>query len=185
MGQRYAVNGILRDTSPPARTGFTVRAAAMTHCGVVSWNALPVQPMPLLVAYALATAAASLRSMSADLLRAIKSSVVSAASTEFRAAARAASPASLLLTAATTLSAFWRCLSSSRTCSPRAEMPPSLEKTRPIVTLFWEMADLVSGPPASRALKLLNFKPYVLSRPGWQNGRVGHSDGPPRMRSPL
>ena len=38
-------------------------------------------------------------------------------------------------------------------------MPPSLEKTSPIVTLPCAIACLVSGPPASSALKLLNVKP--------------------------
>ena len=39
-----------------------------------------------------------------------------------------------------------------------------------------------SGPPASRAVKLSNVRPYLLSSPGWQNGRSGHSGGPPSTR---
>src|SRR3954453_3014869 len=43
------------------------------------------------------------------------------------------------------------------------------------------MADLVSGPPTSRDLNALKVSPYVSFRPGWQNGLVGHSGGPPRV----
>src|SRR5207247_1082267 len=38
----------------------------------------------------------------------------------------------------------------------------------------------VTGPLESRALNPLNFSRYVLSRPGRQRGRLGHSAGPPR-----
>src|SRR5438067_10862083 len=42
-------------------------------------------------------------------------------------------------------------------------------------------AAFVSGPPASSALKALKCRPYFDVRPASQNGRVGHSGGPPRV----
>src|SRR5437764_6543069 len=63
----------------------------------------------------------------------------------------------------------------------RAATAPSLEKIRAMSTSPLARAFLESGPPESRGLKLLNFRPYVFSRPGWQKGRVGHSGGPPSV----
>src|SRR6266536_3707946 len=45
------------------------------------------------------------------------------------------------------------------------------------------MAPLVSGPPVSSDLNWPNEMLYVFSRPTWQNGRFGHSAGPPRIES--
>src|SRR5258705_6842181 len=42
-------------------------------------------------------------------------------------------------------------------------------------------AVLVCGPPASPWKNGPKAILYVLSRPGWQNGRCGHSAGPARM----
>src|SRR5437763_8022954 len=42
-------------------------------------------------------------------------------------------------------------------------------------------ADFVSGPPASSALNALKCRPYFEVKPASQNGRVGHSGGPPRV----
>src|SRR5678815_1743106 len=60
-------------------------------------------------------------------------------------------------------------------------MLPSEENRSPTWMAPLSRADLVSGPPASRALKSLNFNPYVVSNPFWQNTRVGHSGGPPSV----
>src|SRR5712692_11274785 len=38
----------------------------------------------------------------------------------------------------------------------------------------------VAGPSVSSALNSLNVMPYTDLRPGWQNGRVGHSGPAPR-----
>ena len=40
-------------------------------------------------------------------------------------------------------------------------------------------ASTVRGPATSSGLNSLNVIPYVFSSPCWQNGRVGHSGGPP------
>jgi hypothetical protein len=42
---------------------------------------------------------------------------------------------------------------------------------------------LVSGPPPSSDLNWPNEILYLLSSPAWQNGRFGHSAGPPRIES--
>src|SRR5438105_15499600 len=63
-------------------------------------------------------------------------------------------------------------------------MLPSDEKMRPIWMAPLSRADLVSGPPASSDLNDLKVRPYVFSSPGWQNGRVGHSAGPPSTNWP-
>src|SRR2546423_12302304 len=60
-------------------------------------------------------------------------------------------------------------------------MLPSDENSRPTWMAPLSRADLVSGPPASSALKSLNLRPYVVSSPFWQNTRVGHSGGPPSV----
>src|SRR2546421_2220766 len=51
--------------------------------------------------------------------------------------------------------------------------------------LIWPLlsACLTSGPPASSDLNWPKAILYVVSRPCWQNGRFGHSAGPPRMES--
>ena len=41
-------------------------------------------------------------------------------------------------------------------------------------------ASTVSGPATSSGLNSLNCSPYVFSSPWRQNGRLGHSGGPPR-----
>src|SRR5579859_5183061 len=44
----------------------------------------------------------------------------------------------------------------------------------------------VSGPSASSDLNALKLMPYVDFKPGWQKGRVGHSEGPPSVNwSPI
>src|SRR3954447_10765454 len=57
-------------------------------------------------------------------------------------------------------------------------MLPSDENSSPTWMAPLSSADLVSGPPASSALKSLKCSPYVVTSPCWQNGRVGHSAGP-------
>src|SRR2546421_8712459 len=42
-------------------------------------------------------------------------------------------------------------------------------------------AAFVSGPPASSALNALKCSPYFDVKPASQNGRVGHSGGPPSV----
>src|SRR5262245_7698223 len=55
---------------------------------------------------------------------------------------------------------------------------PSEEKTRPSEALPVLSCVLVCGPPASAWLNEPNVMPYLDFRPGWQNGRCGHSAGP-------
>src|SRR5665811_943227 len=64
-----------------------------------------------------------------------------------------------------------------RSAQPPSE--PSEEKTRPSAISPFLSAALVSGPPGSSDLKSAIRSTYLLVRPGWQNGRVGHSGGPP------
>src|SRR6478752_337925 len=52
------------------------------------------------------------------------------------------------------------------------------EKTRPSVALPVFRAVFVCGPPASAWRNEPNVMLYVDCRPGWQNGRCGHSAGP-------
>src|SRR2546421_7301494 len=51
--------------------------------------------------------------------------------------------------------------------------------------LIWPLlsACLTSGPPASSDLNWPKAILYVFSRPCWQNGRFGHSAGPPRTEA--
>src|SRR5436853_318613 len=79
-----------------------------------------------------------------------------------------------------TASAFWSFLSSSRRVKPFE----SLENSRATSMSPLRRAAFVRGPPASRALNDLNLMPYLSSRPLAQNGRVGHSLGPPRVSWP-
>src|SRR5918997_1580834 len=61
-----------------------------------------------------------------------------------------------------------------------AASAPSEENTRPIVMAPVVSAFFVCGPPASSDENVPALRLYVVSRPGWQNGRCGHSGGPPR-----
>src|SRR5438128_1931138 len=73
--------------------------------------------------------------------------------------------------------------------TPAASGPPvpqlaraaSEQNTRPMVICPPVSPPLVNGPPVSSDLNCPNVIPYVLVRPSWQNGRCGHSGGPPRI----
>ena len=97
-------------------------------------------------------------STSAFLFIWIRSSVLSLEETSFKT--ELASELTVFVrTTGVTVSAFWRCLSSSSwTYLPLAKAL-SLEKMRPTSMSPLSSAALVSGPPASSALKALKWMP--------------------------
>src|SRR6266545_367594 len=135
---------------------------------------------PLSFSQAAAIWSGSSLSTSAFLFIWMRASVVSLAETLFRIAA-ASADSTWVRPTGTTLSAFWRCLSSCSCTYLPVEYALSLEKISPTSMSPLSRAALVSGPPESRGLNDLKRRPYVFSRPIWQKGRVGHSGGPPRV----
>ena len=62
-----------------------------------------------------------------------------------------------------------------------APPPPPLSFVFPNSAGQCGTGSTVSGPPTSSGLKSPNSMPYVSFRPGMQNGRSGHSGGPPSV----
>src|SRR5438105_9315037 len=139
---------------------------------------------PCFLSHAVATALLSALSTATCLFMSFSSAWLSFALIEFRR--RLSVPSSFwrsaLRTTGAMLSASCRCLSSSRSTKFLATMLGSLVKRRPTSICLPSSAAIVSGPPVSSGLKSLNVMPYVFLRPSAQNGRCGHSGGPPSTR---
>ena len=80
------------------------------------------------------------------------------------------------------LSASWSFMSSSSRTKPFVAIAGSEVNSSP--TSMWPpvRAWTVSGPPASSGTNSANSRPYVSVNPRRQNGRSGHSGGPPSLR---
>ena len=89
----------------------------------------------------------------------------------------------LLWTSGVTLAKPKRFFGSFRTTKPSLVMVGSVVKMSAACTVFFVRAAWVSGPPASSALKDLNFRPYSDSRPFRPWWRVWNSGEPPISRS--
>src|ERR687891_955222 len=110
-------------------------------------------------------------------------SVVSVALTSFRSCSISSLRTSLRTTGVM-FSAFWRLWSSSSRIQPFAAITLEVEKSRPTSMSPFSSASTVSGPPTSSGTNSPNSIPYTSRSPGMQNGRSGHSGGPPRVSCP-